>query len=196
MKIVETTDLFPSHKYFTDVEEKFTKFTPQCRVLLARHFDEPNIFFTLRKRFDPGENKTFPNGGFEIFGPDGGLYNFELDEVVVHPFQLGMTKYFSNALNVNKEKLNTGPKGKRGRPKKDPSNLKILPKYVPTGGKRGRKPMSAEEKAKRELATSTKVKTGRRGRPVLSSEEKLKRELIKQKIARPVKKGRGRPRKV
>ena len=167
MKIVENTEAFPPYRYFTDVEEKFLNFKPSCRVLPARYYEEYQLNFILKKRYEPGENKSFPKGGFEVIGPDGGIYNFYLDEVVVHPFTLGMSRYFSRALNVNQEKVTTGPKGKRGRPKKDPSELKVQQAYVPTGGKRGRKPLDPDVKAAREAKMLEKKKngTGRKGRP-------------------------------
>ena len=167
MKIVENNDAFPPYRYFTDVEEKFLNFKPSCRVLPARYYEEYQLNFILKKRYEPGESKSFPDGGFEVIGPDGGVYNFYLDEVVVHPFTLGMSRYFSKAQNTVKEKITTGPKGKRGRPKKDPSELKIQQVYVPTGGKRGRKPLDPAVKAAREAEMLEKQKrsTGRRGRP-------------------------------
>lgn len=166
MKINENTEAFPPYKYFTDVEEKFLNFKPNCRVLPARHFDDPQMYFTLRKRFEPG-SPGFPQGGFEVTGPDGGIYNFYLNEVVVHPYQLGMKNYFSKAQNTVKEKVTTGPKGKRGRPKKDPSELKTIVVYKPTGGKRGRRPLDPEVKAAREAERIERQKrsTGKKGRP-------------------------------
>lgn len=168
MKINENTNVFPPYKYYSEVDEKFKRFKPNCRVLPARYYEDHQLNFTLKKQYAPGENKFFPNGGFEVWGPDEGVYNFNLDEVVVHPFALGMTKYFSNAQNNNnKEKITTGVKGKRGRPKKDPSELKAKHVYVPTGGKRGRKPLDPAVKAAREAEKLAKSKnsTGRRGRP-------------------------------
>lgn len=166
MKVIENTEVFPPYNYYTDVEEKFLKFTPECRVLPARYYySAPTLNFILRKRFEPG-TPGFPQGGFEVFGPDGGVYNFMLNEVIVHPFQLGMRNYFSTAQNVVKDKVSTGPKGKRGRPKIDPSLKKTPTVYVPTGGKRGRKPLSPEEKAQREAEKANKPKgTGKKGRP-------------------------------
>ena len=165
MKIVENNEAFPPYRYFTDVEDKFLNFKPMCRVLPARYYEEYHLNFILKKRYEPGENKSFPDGGFEIIGPDGGVYNFFLDEVVVHPFTLGMSRYFSKMQNNVKEKVTTGPKGKRGRPKSD--NPKPKQEYVPTGGKRGRKPLSPEEKAKREAKAIDRKKNsnGKRGRP-------------------------------
>ena len=91
----------------------------------------------------------------------------EKNEVVVHPFALGMKNYFTKTQNVDKEKVSTGVKGKRGRPKKDPSELKTLPVYKPTGGKRGRKALDPEVKAAREAERLERAKNsnGKRGRP-------------------------------
>lgn len=168
MKVLENTETFPPYSYFTEVEEKFTKFTPNCRVLPARYFSEPNMHFFLKRKYEPGENKFFPNGGFEICDINGGTYNFGPNEVVVHPFHLNMMKYFSTSQSIsNKEKVTTGVKGKRGRPKMDPSVKKSKTEYTPTGGKRGRPALSPEEKAKREAAKTPKNTsgTGKRGRP-------------------------------
>lgn len=166
MKIVENTESFPPYKYFTNVESKFLDFKPRCRVLPARHYDEYNLHFSLKKQHEPG-SPGFPNGGFEVYAPDGGVYSFGPDEVIVHPFALGMNKYFSRSLTAVKEKITTGPKGKRGRPKKDPSELKQQTVYKPTGGKRGRKPLDPEVKAAREAERLEKAKksNGKRGRP-------------------------------
>ena len=91
----------------------------------------------------------------------------ELDEVVVHPFEIGMRKYFSKSENVAKEKITdpNKPKGKRGRPKSDTPYVK--PVYVPTGGKRGRRPLDPAIKAEREaqLAAKQALPRGKRGRP-------------------------------
>lgn len=167
MKIIENTETFPPFKYYEDVEEKFLKFKPLIRVLPARHFNEPQMVFTLKNRYEPGEHIHFPNGGFEICASDGGVYNFPLNEVIVHPFALGMSKFFTKTQNVNKEKVTTGPKGKRGRPAKDPSERKTLPVYVSTGGKRGRRPLDPDVKAAREVERLERQQksSGKRGRP-------------------------------
>ena len=83
MKIKENTEAFPPYKYFTEVEDKFLNFKPNCRVLPARHFDDPQMYFTLRKRFEPG-SPGFPQGGFEVIGPDGGVYNFYLNDKLIY----------------------------------------------------------------------------------------------------------------
>ena len=149
-----------------DIDLKFTKFAPKCRVLPANYFEEPNTLFTLKARYEPGENKYFPNGGFEVVHSEGGTYNYYLDEVVVHPFELGMYKFFTKSENVVKEKISTGIPGRRGRPKKD-GELKTKLVYVPTGGKRGRPAMDPILKAAKDVekVERSKNSNGRRGRP-------------------------------
>ena len=81
--------------------------------------------------------------------------------------EIGMRKYFSKSENVAKEKITdpNKPKGKRGRPKSDTPYVK--PVYVPTGGKRGRRPLDPAVKAEREaqLAAKQALPRGKRGRP-------------------------------
>ena len=166
MKVVTDNEVFPPRKHFVDIDLKFTKFAPKCRVLPANYFEEPNTYFTLKARYELGENKHFPNGGFEVVHSEGGTYNYYLDEVIVHPFELGMRKFFTKSENVVKEKISTGTPGKRGRPKKD-GELKVKAVYVPTGGKRGRRPMDPTLKAAKEAekAERSKNSNGKRGRP-------------------------------
>jgi hypothetical protein len=78
-----------------------------------------------------------------------------------------MMNYFSKAQNVVKEKIDTGVKGQRGRPRKDPSEPKAQSVYVPTGGKRGRKPMDPALKALKEAekVKRAELSGGKRGRP-------------------------------
>jgi len=167
MNVFENTDVFPPRKNFVDVDSKFTHFVKGCRVLPVNYIDDPSLNFTLKAMYQPGDKQTFPNGGFEVYGPEGSVYNYELDQLVVHPYELGMMKYFSKAEGVVKEKIHTGEKKQRGRPRKDPSELKVKPEYKPTGGKRGRKPMDPELKAIRdaEKAKRALLSGGRRGRP-------------------------------
>jgi len=167
MKITKDIDVFPPRTFYEEIDGKFLNFTNRCRVLPAPYFNDYNIYFEIKRRFEPGENKYYPNGGFEIYGPEGSMHSYDLDQVIVHPFHLGMTKYFSTSQNANKEKVTTGPKGKRGRPKKDPSECKVIQAYVPTGGKRGRKPMDPALKAAKEatLAVKKAKGTGKKGRP-------------------------------
>ena len=166
MKVVTDNEVFPPRKHFVDVDLKFTNFSPRVRVLPANYFEEPNTLFTLKARYEPGENKYFPNGGFEVVHSEGGTYNYYLDEVIVHPFELNMHKFFTKSENVVKEKISTGTPGKRGRPKKD-GELKTKAVYVPTGGSRGRKALDPSLKAVKdaEKAERAKNSNGKRGRP-------------------------------
>jgi hypothetical protein len=167
MNVIENTEIFPPRKRFVEVEEKFTKYIIGGRVLPVTYFEDPSIHFTLKAVYQPGDKRTFPNGGFEAYGPEGSIYNYELDQLVMHPFHYRMMNYFSKAQNVVKEKVDTGEKGRRGRPRKDPSELKTQLAYVPTGGTRGRKAMSAELKAIKdaEKAERALLSGGKRGRP-------------------------------
>jgi len=167
MKIEEDNTLFPPRKYYAETEEKFTAFTPNCRVLPANYFNEYNTFFTLKARYEPGENKFFPKGGFEIIHSEGGTYNYYLDEVIIHPFHLGMRRFFTKSENIVKDKVTNLNPGKRGRPKIDPLLKKNQGPYVPTGKQRGRKRMSDEDRATRDakLAVKKSTSSGRRGRP-------------------------------
>ncbi len=167
MKVVIDNTVFPPRKHFTEVDPKFTNFAPKIRVLPANYFDDPNILFTLKARYEPGENRFFPKGGFEIYHSEGATYSYELDEVIVHPYALGMRKFFSKQENVVKEKVSTGVSGKKGRPKKDPNELRPKLVYVPTGGKRGRRPMDPTLKAAKEAEKAERAKNsnGKKGRP-------------------------------
>ena len=197
MKVEIDELVFPPRKFFTELEPKFLNFTKDCRVLPATYFEEYNTAFHLKAMYAPGEKKTFPNGGFEIYGPEGTVHNFDLDQVIVHPFHLRMARFFSKKDNVVKEKIvNIMGNGKRGRPSIDPSLRKIQGPYVPTGGKRGRKALSDEERMERDAKKSTKKSvTGKRGRQPLPPEEKARREAEKALKAKISGGKRGRPSK-
>lgn len=170
MELKENINIFPPRKFYENVDTKFLNFTPKCRVLPAQYYNDYDIYFELKRRYEPGENKYFPNGGFEVYGPEGSMHNYDLDQVIVHPFHLHMTKFFTTSQSVkDKEKVldPNKPKGKRGRPS-IPEHLRKTPKvYTPNGGKRGRKPLDPNIKAERERikAEKSKVSNGKRGRP-------------------------------
>ena len=137
MKIIEKLkDGYIPYKAYEDVELQFKNFAKSVRVLPADFFHEPNEYFTLKAMYNPGEKKTFPNGGFEVYYGDGGcVYSYDLDQVIVHPYVLGI-KSFGKAENTTEVKISK------------PKNT--------TPGKRGRKPLSVEEKAKREQEKAIK----------------------------------------
>ena len=177
-------------KIYKDVDGKFKNFTDGCRVLPSTYFEnEYTTVFTLKRRYEPGENKTFKNGGFEVYGPSGEIRNFDLDQVIVHPFELKMTKFFEKEDNVvvANETVKDGVKRKRGRPSLG-LDAKEKVAYVPTGGRRGR-PSSVIPKAPKVS------KGGKRGRPSLSDAEKLVRQAELEAKAKKSGGKRGRPAK-
>lgn len=192
MKVETNNDVFPPRKHFVEVEDKFKNFTKDCRVLPVTYFEEPNTIFFLKAKYEPGEKKTFPNGGYELYSVEGATHNFELDQCVVHPYQLGMTQYFSKMENVVKEKVTTGPKGKRGRPRLNPDELKTFAPYIPKGTPRGRRKLSDEERALREASKPVKTTGGKRGRAPLPPEVKAAREAERaaKKAQGPGRRGR------
>jgi hypothetical protein len=148
-------------KAYDQVDEKYLNFKPGIRVLPAPFFEEPSIEFKLRKRFEPGEKATFPNGGFEVYGPGGEIRSYELDQVIVHPYALGQRKFFTKNLSEDKKLKEidpNAPKRKRGRPS-DP-NKEPRPVYVPTGKKRGR-PSNPNTQPRQPYVPTG----GKRGRP-------------------------------
>jgi hypothetical protein len=61
------------------------------------------------------------------------IYCFYFDTLILHP------RYFKKKRKSTPKTINSpSVKGKRGRPKKDPKDLKTPQIYVPTGRKRGR----------------------------------------------------------
>lgn len=126
-------------KAYDEVDAKYLNFKPGIRVLPAMYFEEPGLEFKLKKRYEPGEKRTFPNGGFEVYGPGGEIRSFDLDQVIVHPYAIGQRKFFAKNLSEEKKLKEidpNAPKRKRGRPSNP--NAEPRPVYVPTGGKRGR----------------------------------------------------------
>jgi hypothetical protein len=172
----------PTKAYF-GVPLEYLNFNVGSRVLPAQYFNEPNLNFTLKAKHEPGE-KFFPNGGFEVYGPSGEKRSYELDQLIVHPYELKQFNYFSKKPTTEVINPDT-PKRKRGRPAKLDEN-KVTKQYVPTGGKRGR-PANPNKKVKVYIPTG-----GKRGRKPLSPEIKAQRE---QQALLPKGK-RGRPKKV
>ena len=143
------------------------------------------MWFHLIKRWEPGENQYYPNGGFEIRDGGAGVRHYDLDQVILHPHLIKHKKTMDKmARRAEKEaakrdrQLKKGSKppkvkspnatGKRGRPAVDPAVKaareaeKVL-RAQRSGGRRGR-PASGEPKIQTVKATS-----GKRGRPALST---------------------------
>lgn len=170
MKIIEKLkDGYIPYKVYEDVELQFRNFVKDVRVLPADYFDQPNEYFTLKAIYSPGEKKSFPDGGFEVYYGDCHIRSYELDQVIVHPYVFGIKKFGNDGLT---------------------DKIKITKPINKTPGKRGRKPLSDEEKAKREELKVNKVKTGKKGRPSKYTPEQKAEMLAKKEAKKGGKRGR------
>lgn len=183
-------------KAYNDIGPEFTNMKIGSRVLPVSYFEDPSIMFTLSKKYEPGENRFYPEGGYEVIDVNGGVHCVFLDQLILHPNTIGM---------------------KRAKQNKDSGDIVTTKKYIKTGGARGRKPLDPKEKQRRDelkIAAQAKsggkrgrpkgtaktlvvkaAKGGKRGRPSLSLDEKLKRD--NEKLNKQKKSGgkRGRPSK-
>jgi hypothetical protein len=169
---------------YNDVEPELATINPGDRVLPAPFFYEKNLWFHLIRKWEPGENKYFPNGGFEVRDGGAGVRNYDLDQVILHPHLIKHKKTMDKmARRAEKEaakrdrQLKKGSKppkekvegARRGRPAIDPAVKaareaeKVL-RAQRSGGRRGR-PASGEPKPQTVKAPSG----GKRGRPALST---------------------------
>jgi len=183
MKVIEIpANVVPRKAFELDADEQhFVDFKPGIEVLPAQYAgcDTNNIpVFYFVQRHEPG-TPHWRDGGFECTDSSGAYRAFYLDSLIVHP------KYFKRKAKA-KAILERKGTGKRGRPRKDPSQLQQPKVYVPTGGKRGR----PRKDPNMLQAPKVYVPTGgKRGRP------KMDPALRKSTVY--VKKGgkRGRPKK-
>lgn len=122
------------------------------RVLPAQYYSERRTLFTLIKRYEPGENKYFPNGGYDVRDEGGGQRSFKLDEVVIHPSVSPAYKRYFDHIDST---LYAATEIVTGEP------------VVKIKGKRGRKPLDPNVKAAREAEKARKrlISGGKRGRP-------------------------------
>ena len=172
MKIVEKPWKEGTRYAYANVPEEYLEFEPGIRVLPAIYWEEPKVTFNLIKRWEPGENRFFPEGGFEVRGPSSEIRNYYLDQIIVHPFVFKLAKSEAKRLAI-----------------KEAGGKKAYIKS--TGdGKRGRKPLTDEQRAERELAKEARalLSNGKRGRPAKPESE---RKPIKVATGGQ----RGRPRK-
>ena len=189
MKVIEKDFVVGGSKLgtymaYTDVEDVLSTIKPGDRVLPAPFFYEKNLWFHLIRKWEPGENKYFPNGGFEVRDGGAGVRNYDLDQVILHPHLIKHKKTMDKmARRAEKEaakrdrQLKKGSKppkekvegARRGRPAIDPAVKaareaeKVL-RAQRSGGRRGR-PASGEPKAQ----TVKVASGGKRGRPALST---------------------------
>jgi hypothetical protein len=193
---------------YTDIEPELMVMKPGDRVLPAPFFYEKNLWFHLIRQWAPGENKLFPNGGFEVRDGGGGVRNYDADQVILHPHVIKHKKTLDKMLRraekaqASRERaLKRGKKppkekvegGRRGRPALDPAvkaarDAAKIERSTRSGGKRGR---PASDKPK--VLSAAPATTGKRGRPSLTSEVIAQR--ASQKTATRVRTGgkRGRP---
>ena len=159
MKIIDKDFVVGGHKIgvhqaYADIDPAFVPVDPGVRVLPAAFFSTRS-FFTLKKRWLPGENKYFPAGGYEVRGEGGETRSYDMDAVILYP-ETKAQKRVIDAMAPADENAPT-----RGRKAGEPKEVKI------TSGKRGRPSLSPEDKAAKDEAAAAKSLTsnGRRGRP-------------------------------
>jgi hypothetical protein len=216
MKILEKDFLVGGIKcgttlYYDEVEPEL-QVTPETsklvRVLPSPFFYEKRLFFYLIKRYEPGEKKTFPQGGFEVRGQDGALRSYHLDQVIIHPEVIKHKKTLDKmARRAEKEQRKRDrrakkidqpdkPKhGRRGRPAMDPAlkaakEAEKAAKAAVSGGRRGR-PKGTSTVVKKEYVSTG----GKRGRKPLSPEVRAQREAAQAEIRAKSGGKRGRPKR-
>ena len=158
--VTKIKDGYIPYKAYENIDSQFLNFIKHIRVLPAEYFDQPDEHLTLKAIYQPGEKKSFPNGGFEVYHDNGCVYSYELDQVIVHPYVLGIRK-FKNKENTEK--------------------IEVIKETNKIPGKRGRKSLSDEEKIKREEQKSQS--SGKRGRPSKYTPEQ-KAEMLARALAR------------
>ena len=213
MKVIEKDFIVGGTKLgtylsYTDIEPELMVMKSGDRVLPAPFFYEKNLWFHLIRQWAPGENKLFPNGGFEVRDGGGGVRNYDTDQVILHPHVIKHKKTLDKMLRraekaqASRERaLKRGKKppkekvegGRRGRPALDPAvkaarDAAKAERSTRSGGKRGR---PASDKPK--VLSAAPTTTGKRGRPSLTREVIAQR--ASQKAATRVRTGgkRGRP---
>lgn len=207
MKVIEKQWNYGTYLAYDEIDENFLATEKGIRVLPAPFFYDKKLYFELKKRYEPGEKPTFPNGGYEVVDMSGGIRSYDLDQIIIHPQVLQHKKMLDKmARRAEKQakkrertmkkigKDNKVKHGRRGRPAIDPA-LKAaraaskVEAGVRSGGKRGR-PKSTEPKA----VSTPKVSNSRsKGRPPLSEEIKAKREIAKIEQLKRSGGKRGRP---
>ncbi len=180
MKLVDKDWKYGTRLAYEDAEPELLEFKDNIRVLPAPYYYEKNLMFTFMARYEPGEKTTFPDGGFEVRGPSGDIRSFYLDQVVIHPYLINHKKMV-NKIRVSDEKQRI----------KQEKHIKRMEREAKKGtGKRGRRALTPEEKAERELIQANKpVGTGKRGRPAMDP------SLLKPKYEPKGYGKRGRPKK-
>ena len=164
MKLQERDWIVGEHKigtqlFYSDVEPELVATISGTRVLPAAYFYEKGTRCELLKRYEPGEYRLMPQGGFEVWVEDGGRRYFELDQVIVHPAVINHQKTLDKMLR----------KAEKEQAKRDRQYNKAKREAHKAAGtgKRGRRPMDPAEKIRREQEKAARAEKsgGRRGRP-------------------------------
>ena len=173
-----------TYNAYEDIEPELTVMKQGDRVLPAPFFYESGTVFSLVRKWEPGVNQFYINGGFEVRDGGGGTRHYDLDQVIIHPALIKhkatldlMTRREEKDAAIAQRAIERGEKapkikvegGRRGRPALDPTvkaerEAEVVARAARSGGKRGR-PASTVPKT-----ADTAVKTGgKRGRPALTS---------------------------
>ena len=145
--------------FYSDVEPELVATEKGTRVLPAVYFYEKGTRCELLKRWEPGEYRFMPNGGFEVWVEDGGRRYFELDQVIIHPAVIKHQKSLDKMMR----------KAEKEQSKRDRQYTKATrdAQKEKGTGRRGRPAMDPIEKIRREQEKAARAEKsgGRRGRP-------------------------------
>lgn len=206
MKVIEKQWQFGTFLAYEGIEESFIPTEMGVRVLPAPFFYDKKLYFEFYKRYEPGENKSFPNGGYEVRDMNGGIRSYDLDQVIIHPAVLKHKKMLDKMARraEKQEKLrarrskqiakeNKPKHGRRGRPALDPAvkaarEAEKVARATRSGGKRGRPAGSGTPKVVKGGSAG-----GRRGRPALTPEAVSQRASVKAATRARSGGKRGRP---
>jgi len=200
MKVIEKPWRYGTYLAYDEIEEQFVATEKGVRVLPAPFFYDKKLYFELWKRYEPGEKKTFPNGGYEVVDISGGIRSYDLDQIIIHPAVLKhkkmldkMARRAEKQAKVRERKMkkidkeNKPKYGRRGRPALDPTvkahreQLKAAAQKR-SGGKRGRPAGAAGRPAGTaapKVVSTPPERRGRRGRPALTQEALTQRASVR-----------------
>jgi hypothetical protein len=206
MNLQERDWVLDGHKigtiyFYTEIEPELQAYDPGVRVLPACFFYEKNNQCKLIKRYEPGEYRLMPNGGFEVWVDDGGRRYFDLDQVILHPANIKHKPTLDKISRKGNDEIEVkiikpiNSTGKKGRPSLDPAikaerEAQRASQVIKSGGKRGRPKGTTTTTPK-----APKVSDGKRGRRPLDPAIKEARE--QEKLVRSIRSGgkRGRPKR-
>jgi len=180
MRIIDKDFIVGGHKVgvyqaYADIDPNFVPMEPGVRVLPAAFFSQKD-FFTLKRRYLPGDKPTFPQGGYEVFGSGGEVRSYDLDAVILYPETRAQKKIIDAMAPADPDAPTRGRKASS-----TPKEIKV------TSGRRGRPALSPEDKAAKEEAAALKASKsgGKRGRPASEGGPKPMREATGGKRGRP-----------